>query len=95
MHRNSQLAHAQEEANGRLGKRAATILKWLKANPRPYTDREVAARLGYPDMNCVRPRITELVQEGLLVEVDSVRCHITGKTVRRVASPQPQAELPL
>ena len=33
------------------------------------TAREVAHRLGFSDLNAVRPRITELVQEGRLIEV--------------------------
>ena len=35
---------------------------------RSMTAREVAYRLGFNDLNAVRPRITELVQEGRLIE---------------------------
>lgn len=95
VHPHSHEAHAELAAAGTLGKRQAVIYAWMAANPRPWTDREVAAHLNFPDMNCVRPRITELVKQGLLTEVDSVRCPVTGKTVRRVAPVLQQGELPL
>lgn len=50
------------------------------------TDREVKEALGVSDMNYVRPRITELLKLGYIVEVDDVKCHLTNKTVRRVAT---------
>lgn len=46
------------------------------------TDREVRDRCGFQDMNSVRPRITELVEEGFLVEGPSVKDEVTGRTVR-------------
>lgn len=91
----SHLAYESERAGGQLTVRQAEIVRWLLARPRPWTDREIAAGLGYTDMNCVRPRITEMVSAGLLIEADSVRCPCTGKTVRRVAPVLRQAELPL
>jgi hypothetical protein len=95
IHPNSHDAHADLAATGTLSKRQAVIYAWLSAHQRPWTDREVAAHLNFADMNCVRPRITELVGRGLLEEVDSVRCPVTGKTVRRVAPVLQQGELPL
>ena len=50
------------------------------------TDREVKETLGVSDMNYVRPRITELIKLGHIVEVDDIKCHLTNKTVRRVAT---------
>lgn len=95
VHANSHAAHEELSADGRLSKRQAVIYAWMAAHPQPWTDRGVAAHLNFPDMNCVRPRITELIGRGLLVEVDSVRCPVTGKTVRRVAPVLQQGELPL
>jgi hypothetical protein len=46
------------------------------------TDREVRDMCGFSDMNSVRPRITELVEEGFLVEGPSVKDALTGRTVR-------------
>jgi exosome complex RNA-binding protein Csl4 len=63
------------------------------AHPQPYTDRQIAAGMGFPDMNCVRPRITSCRQQ-LVRAVDSVRCPRDGKTVRRVTPVKRQADLP-
>jgi hypothetical protein len=95
MHTNSQLAHETLRLDGTLSKRSALILRWLFAHPGLWTDRQIAAQLAMPDMNCVRPRITELVARHLLREVDSVRCPVTGKRVRRVTPFTGQTELPL
>lgn len=51
------------------------------------TDRGIAAWLDYADLNQVRPRVTELIAAGLLVELKATRCPVTGKTVRVVALP--------
>lgn len=39
--------------------RYAEIIKCLRAYTRPLTAREVKRDLGYEDMNCVRPRLSE------------------------------------
>ncbi len=44
-------------------------------------------------MNACRPRVTELIEAGVLVEHDSVRCPVTGKTVRRVAVRKPGEQM--
>lgn len=67
----------------KLSRRALKIMDWLELNPRK-TDREVMLGLGFTDMNSVRPRITELVEAGMLVEVGEKACPMTGKTVRIV-----------
>lgn len=36
--------------------------------PGPMTAREIGRKLGYSDLNAVKPRITELVKAGKLVE---------------------------
>lgn len=94
-HPNSMLSLSELKGQGKLSKRAAAILQWLMAHPHPYTDREIAIRMAYPDMNCVRPRVTEMLQDGLLVEVDQVVCPITKKRVRRVAPALRQGEFQL
>ncbi len=65
----------------KLSRRALRILDWLELHPKK-TDREIMLGLGYSDMNSVRPRCTELVDCGSLVEVGEKRCEVTGKTVR-------------
>ena len=67
----------------KLSRRAQRIIAWIEAHPK-VTDREVMLGLGYSDMNSVRPRITEAVDAGALVEVGEKRCQVTGKTVRIV-----------
>ena len=46
------------------------------------TDRECAARLGFNDMNMVRPRITALLDKGALRFAGYAKCPTTNKTVR-------------
>lgn len=83
IHDNSHTAYHGERAQGRLSKRQAVILRWMEAQgPHAFTDREIAARLDFPDMNCVRPRLTELIDMGLIEEAGNVRCPVTGKRVR-------------
>ena len=90
IHEHSTAALADLTADGTLGKRAAEILsaaRGLALDPDPakraWTDRDMLRVLGYSDMTAVRPRITELLSMGLLIEVDAVRDPVTGKTVRR------------
>lgn len=85
MHANSVAAFRQEET--RLGKRELLILAWLDLNPGRYTDRQIMRGLKFTEPNCVRPRITHLVQMGNLVEVGAVKCPETRKTVRVVSRP--------
>lgn len=87
MHANSLACYRAEE--GRLSKRAAAILAWItEAGPR--TDRQVMQGMGFTDMNAVRPRITELIDANLLMEVGDVTCPTTGKRVRRVDIRRPR-----
>jgi hypothetical protein len=44
------------------------------------TDREIAYELGHPEP--LRPRITNLIEQGILHEVGSKLCPVTHKTVR-------------
>jgi hypothetical protein len=85
-HENSRESfHAPGAALGR-SERTAAILGWLAMHG-PATDRDIAAGLGFADLNAVRPRITEGIQSGLFVELLlHARCPVTGKLVRRVAA---------
>lgn len=56
--------------------------KVLAAYTGPMTDREVMAKLGTVDPNHVRPRVTELVKAGVLVEVGKRKEN--GRAVRLV-----------
>lgn len=81
VHPHSAIAYREESQ--RLSRRAQRVIDWLELHPR-QTDREVMVGLGFTDMNAVRPRITEAVMAGRLVEVGEKRCPVTGKTVRIV-----------
>lgn len=96
IHPNSVLAYWQ--GNDELfGKRHQKVIACLRRSL-GQTDREVMIALGFGDMNAVRPRISELVEAGIVVEVGNTVCPITKKRVRLVslAKPKPaQAEFEL
>ena len=81
MHDNSVGAYRAEEF--KLSKRAQAIYDWVLVHG-PHTDREIMQGMGFPDMNNVRPRITELIELRKFMEVGNVTCRVTGKPVRRV-----------
>lgn len=76
----------------KLSRRAWLVLAWIDMHG-PATDREVMQGMGFQEPNSVRPRITELIGAGLLIEKASKRCPVTGKTVRIVSMPPRQLEL--
>ncbi len=67
----------------KLGQRRAAVLAIYAASRAPLTDRQVMEALEATERNHVAPRTTELVDDGYLYEVDSVKCATTGKRVRR------------
>lgn len=81
MHDNSVAAYRAEEV--KLSSRAEAILEWIRQHG-PKTDREVMQGMGFSEPNAVRPRITELIDAGKLMEVCSRRDPTTRKTVRVV-----------
>lgn len=90
MHENSLDAYLAERL--RLSARARQIYRWVTVHGRA-TDREIMRGLLFSDMNCIRPRVTELVQAGLLKEVARRHDADTGKTVRVVDVMGAQREL--
>lgn len=89
MHENSLRCWDEEQKN--LGKRAQMILELLRRTYAPYTDREVLAMTGNTDPNYVRPRLTELVKSGLVIECETkMTCTVTGKKVRLVRATTPK-----
>ena len=77
MHENS--LEAYEEERERLRSRSQKILGIYAG---AMMDRDVKEALGFGDMNAVRPRITELVDKGLLVECGKTVDPSTRRTVR-------------
>lgn len=59
----------------------AAVLAVYMANT-PMTDRECLARMGRSDMNDVRPRVSELIDDCWLEECGREKCQITGRPVR-------------
>lgn len=88
IHENSLAAYRSD----RLSKRAWLVLAYLQQHG-PLTDRQVMEGMGFREPNAGRPRITELIDAGKLTELRSVRCRVTGKTVRVVGLPPAQMEL--
>lgn len=67
--------------------RKADILRTLSHNE--MTAREIAYRLGFQDLNAVKPRLTELKAEGLVRTTKKTLDPVTGRRVavwRRVYS---------
>jgi predicted transcriptional regulator len=83
MHANS--IEAYHEDRGKLSGRALAVLADVKARG-PGTDREIAARMGYTHRSAVQPRISELVELGLLHETGRSLCRETMKRVRVVSA---------
>lgn len=71
----------RRESHAKVDKftRKAKILVALQAGP--MTARCVMQVLGYSDLNSVRPRLTELVQEGRVVEAGTVWDPISERNV--------------
>ena len=78
---------AREEREDVLTGRKAAVLAWLRTYG-PATDREVRDGVmgEAADMNSVRPRITDLIAAGLVVEVGEKVDTVTGLKVRVVAA---------
>lgn len=49
-----------------------------------FTDRQICRMLGFEDLNAVRPRISEMVKEGLLFEAGKIKDELTKTSVRLV-----------
>ena len=67
-----------------LTKRQQAIYDALSEVP-AMSDRQIMMRLGFTDMNSVRPRVTEMLKSRVLIEVGERRDTVTGQTVRLVA----------
>ena len=69
--------------------RQREILRFLvNKKGQAFTDRGIMRVLGFTEMNQVRPRITELLRVGAILEVGKTKCPVTGRTVRTVAAPK-------
>ena len=82
-HSNSLAAHDALETA--LNARRAEIVAWVSLNG-PCTVRQIVEGLfgAGADMNLVRPRVTELLNDDRLVEDGSVKDHVSGRPVMLV-----------
>jgi hypothetical protein len=71
-------------SKGAISRRAMLVLQVLRESRVAMTDREVMRSLGFSDPNSVRPRITELIDAGIITEAGKTKDELTGKTVRKV-----------
>lgn len=85
MHKNTLKSY--EEMRETLSKRKALILDSV-ISAGPGTDRQIMDRVMLSEPNMVRPSITALVQMGMIVEIGTTKCHVTGKKVRVVDLPE-------
>jgi hypothetical protein len=73
--------HNQDAHKGRK----ALILECLQLRAKPLTDRQIRDAICQGgDMNAVRPRITELLKEGKLMECGEIEDPVTHEDVRVV-----------
>ncbi len=81
MHENSMQAFSASRPL--LNKREELILGELKAHG-SGTDRQIARRLNLSDLNMCRPRLSSLIDKGLVRECGSMTCPTSKRTVRIV-----------
>ena len=75
---------AYESTQTLRARRREDVLRVFQLAENPLTDRAVMHKLGYDDMNMVRPRITELIKSKRLRQVDKIPDFKTGRSVRAV-----------
>jgi len=80
IHTNSILSNRQTDKM----KRREEIFEAYRHFNGGCTDRAIAAYLGYNDLNAVKPRITEMIQDGILEECGNTLDRTTNRTVRVV-----------
>jgi hypothetical protein len=86
-HRVHRIARNSSDSVAQLDTQARdnAVLAVFAASNVPLTDRQVCERLGQEDLNYARPSITNLLDEGRLVEHASVTCPTTRRRVRTCA----------
>lgn len=70
-----------EELRSSLNDRQDRILGLIEQKPHS-SDREILIAYGGTEMNQVRPRITELIDKGLVEESGNKKCQLTKRKVR-------------
>lgn len=71
------------ELKDHLSGRSLEVYKYIEKHGKS-TERQIKDGLGYDDMNAVRPRVTEMIESGLLIEGLKVRDSVTNRPVRTI-----------
>ena len=77
------------------GSRYEQILNCVRQASEPLTDRQIKDKLGYPDLNNIRPRVSELIDYGYLRKHSKRICPVTQIFVRTVTAKEQQDEIKL
>lgn len=85
MHKNSLAAYASLDDLPDRCRAIYGAVRMAGVAGRQATDRRVMRALGMTDPNSVRPRISEMIDAGILKEVGSTKDTETNRTVRVVA----------
>ena len=76
-----------EEARQELPKRKRIVIDAFISGG-AATDRDIMKRTAFTEPNMVRPSISALLKDDMLVEVGTTKCKVTGKRVRIVDLPK-------
>lgn len=75
-----------------ISTRSSRILDVYRRYHRPLMDREIMDELGFKEPNAVRPRITEHIHHGRLIQTGKAKSSLTGKMVRLVTIPERRSQ---
>ncbi len=82
IHDNSVKSYAEQSQSGSTEGFRKSVFRLISESKEPMTDRRLMSALKESDCNNVRPEVTRLKDDGLIVEAGKVKCTTTGKTVR-------------
>ena len=80
VHENSRDAYYEELESGKIDTRTQAVLNVITLHE-GLTARQIARKLGFDDLNAVRPRLTELKESYMVTEGEKVKCDESGKSV--------------
>ena len=78
----SVIAYKEHKASGKVGSQAIKIFDKIEFH-KDYSRRELAQLTGL-ELSSICGRVNEMLQVGMLKEVSSRKCRVTGKTVKPV-----------
>ena len=84
LHQNSKDSYQEHVETGRRDTWRKRVYDFIEECEEGATDREVMEGLNTMEVNNIRPEITRMKQDGLIVELGKTRCKVTKKAVRVV-----------